>query len=382
MSETVKSIQLFFQEGNSDKVYNATIVKDGDAYTVTCEWGRRGASLQTGSKAVRVPLAQAQKKFESLVREKTGKGYQAISDDVQPAAVAPPEGQGSGSKVTGKRARVGIKAQLAESIDDEGALSKFLSNDDIVAQQKLDGERVLVHVNDARNGEELLVTNREGQKKSLDPKQFSGLSYLPHGTIVDGELLGGEYWLFDVLQFAGDDVKHRGYLERFEILDGEVEPALTGDIRVLPVAVGKKAKQKLHDKLRAASAEGLIFKEREAPYTPGARSAAMRKFKFLKTADVVILENAGNAYLMAVYDGKQLFECGKVFAGTTNASRKALDAALARGERPVCEVKYLYATDDHQLFQPVFVNTRDDKVAKACLRAQLVTTSRKVVVAT
>lgn len=375
MSNTVKSIQLFFQEGASDKVYNATIVKDGDAYTVTCEWGRRGSSLQTGSKAVRVPLAQAQKKFDSLVREKTGKGYQAITQEVQPAAVAPPEGEGSGSKVTGKRARVGVKAQLAEAIDDEGALDRFLANEDIVAQQKLDGERVLVHV-----GEELLVTNREGQKKALDPKQFSGLSYLPHGTIVDGELLDNAYWLFDVLAFAGDDVKDRGYLERFEILDGEVEPALTGDIRVLPIAVGKKAKQKLHDKLRAANAEGLIFKEREAPYTPGARTAAMRKFKFLKSADVVILENAGNAYLMAVYDGKQLFEVGKVFAGTTNASRKALDAALARGERPVCEVRYLYATDGHQLFQPVFVSSRSDKAAKACLRAQLVTTSRKVVV--
>ena len=371
----VKSIELFFQEGSSDKVYHAQIVKDGDAYTVKCQWGRRGSSLQEGSKAVRVPLAQAQKKFDSLVREKTGKGYQQITSNVRPAAVAPPEGEGSGSKVTGKRARVGVKAQLAEAIDDEGALGKFLANDDIVAQQKLDGERVLVHVN-----EEMLVTNREGQKKALDTAMFSGLSYLPHGTIVDGELIGGHYWLFDVLQFAGDDIKNRGYLERFEILDGEVEPALTGDIRVLPVAVGKKAKQKLHDKLRAANAEGLIFKEREAPYTPGARGAAMRKFKFLKSADVVILENAGNAYLMAVYDGKKLFEIGKVFAGTTNASRKALDAALARGERPVCEVRYLYATDDHQLFQPVFVSPREDKAAKECLRAQLVTTSRKVVV--
>ncbi|MDQ3335339.1 MAG: WGR domain-containing protein [Myxococcota bacterium] len=375
MSNAIKSIELFFQEGSSDKVYNAEIVKDGDAYTVKCAWGRRGSSLQEGSKAVRVPLAQAHKKFDSLVREKTGKGYQAISEEVQPAAVAPPEGEGSGSKVTGKRARVGVKAQLAESIDDEGALDRILADDDIVAQQKLDGERVLVHV-----GEELLVTNREGQKKSLDVSQFSGLSYLPHGTILDGELLGREYWLFDVLAFAGEDVKQRGYLERYEILDGEVEPALTGDMRILPVAVGKKAKQKLHDKLRAANAEGLILKDREAPYSPGARSAAMRKFKFLKSADVVILENAGNAYLMAVYDGKQLFECGKVFAGTTNASRKALDAALARGERPVCEVKYLYATDDHQLFQPVFVNTRTDKAAKQCIRTQLVTTSRKVVV--
>ena len=183
-----------------------------------------------------------------------------------------------------------------------------------------------------------------------------------------------------MLQFAGDDVKNRGYLERFEILDGEVEPALTGDMRILPLAVGRKAKQKLHDQLRAANAEGLIFKEREAPYTPGARTAAMRKFKFLKSADVVIVENAGNAYLMAVYDGKNLFEVGKVFAGTTNASRQQLDAALARGERPVCEVRYLYATDDHQLFQPVFVGSRTDKTAKQCLRDQLVQTSRKVVV--
>jgi bifunctional non-homologous end joining protein LigD len=216
-------------------------------------------------------------------------------------------------------------------------------------------------------------------QKAIDLAQFAGLTYLPHGTILDGELLGRDYWLFDVLQFAGDDLKSRGYLERFEVLDGEVEPALTGDIRILPLAVDRRAKQKLHDKLRAANAEGLIFKHRDAPYTPGARTTAMQKFIFLKSADVVIVENAGNSYLMAVYDGKQLFEVGKVFAGTTNLSRKALDDALARGDRPVCEVRYLYATDDHQLFEPVFVGPRDDKTAGQCLREQLVQTSRRVV---
>jgi len=370
---TVKSIKLFYQEGSSDKVYHASIIKDGAAYTVTCEWGRRGSSLQQGSKAVRVPLAKAEQKFASLVREKTNKGYQEITDTVQPAAVAPPEGEGSGSKVTGKRAKVGFAAQLTQELE-ESHLSKFLSNDDIVAQQKVDGNRILVHVN-----EELVVTNRDGQVSAkADTRAFSGLRYLPHGTIVDGELLGGEYWLFDVLSFAGDDVRERGYLERYEILDGEIEPALTDDIRVLPVAIGKKAKQKLHDTLRAARAEGLIFKEREAPYKSG-RHATQRKFKFLKSADVVILENTGNAYLMAVYDGKKLFEVGNVFAGTTNATRKALDAALARGEKPVCEVQYLYATDNHNLYQPVFMHVRTDKAAKQCLRDQLVQTSKKVI---
>jgi len=70
---------------------------------------------------------------------------------------------------------------------------------------------------------------------------------------------------------------------------------------------------------------------------------------------------------------------GRVFAGTTNASRKLLDAALGRGDKVVCEVRYLYATDDHQLFQPVFVGIRDDKAAKQCLRDQLLQTNRKVV---
>lgn len=372
----IKSVQLFFQEGSSDKVYNAEIVKDGDAYTVRCAWGRRGSTLNQGSKAVKVSLDAATRKFESLVREKRSKGYEEITASAAPAAVAPPEGQGSGSKVTGKRARVGLAAQLLNAIDDD-ELERYLGDSDHIAQQKLDGQRVLV-----TTGAELIVTNRDGQRTSVDGRVFEGLTYLPHGTVVDGELLDDTYWLFDVLQLAGEDVRQRGYLERWGLLDGELEPALTGCVRVLPVAAGAAAKRSLHDQLRRARAEGIVFKARDAPYTAGrpASGGTQRKHKFLRSADVVILENAGNAYRMAVYDGRALFEVGKVFAGTTNASRKLLDAALGRGEQPICEVRYLYATDDHQLFQPVFVAMRDDKAATECVRAQLVGTSRKVVV--
>ncbi len=376
MIKAIKQIELFYQEGSSDKVYNATIVKDGDAYTVKVAWGRRGGGLNEGSKAVRVPLAAAQKKYDSLVREKTNKGYQPITTEVKPAAVAPPVGEGSGSKAPRARAKVGHSAQLLTPIDDD-ELARFLGDDKMIAQQKIDGQRVIAHV----GPDEIMVTNRDGQKTKVDMSAFAGLAYLPHGTVVDGELMDDGYWLFDILELAGEDVRERGYLERWSLLDGELEPALTGDVRIVPIASGKPAKQKLHDRLRKAGAEGLVFKHRDAPYTPGrpASGGTQRKHKFIKSADVVILENAGNAYLMAVYDGKQLFEVGKVFAGTTNASRKLLDAALGKGGKPICEVRYLYATDDHQLFQPVFVRTRDDKAAKECLRAQLLTTCRKVV---
>lgn len=375
---THKQIELFFQEGSSDKVYNASIVKDGDGYTVHVAWGRRGSTLNRGTKAIRVPLATAERKFDSLVREKTNKGYQAISADVKPAAVAPPVGQGSGSRAPRARAKVGHAAQLLTAIE-PAELDRFLADEAMIAQQKIDGMRVIAHV----QADGIMVTNRDGQiAKAASSAAFAGLEYLPHGTVVDGELLDDGYWLFDILELAGEDVRGRGYLERWNLLDGELEPALGADVHIVPIAVGKARKRTLHDKLRQAGAEGLVFKQRDAPYTSGRPSSGgpQRKLKFVKSADVVVLENAGNAYLMAVYDGRSVVEIGKVFAGTTNASRKQLDAALAAGKQPVCEVQYLYATDDNQLYQPVFVRTRSDKAARDCKRDQLLATCRTVLV--
>ena len=226
---TVRNIELFFQEGSSDKVYNAQIVETGGKHTVNVQWGRRGAHLNEGAKAVNVSRVEADKVFDRLVREKRGKGYEELTTGHQPAAVAPPEGSGSGSKVGGKRAKVGHAAQLLEPLDD-GELTGFLANDDMIAQQKLDGVRVLVHV-----GEELIVTNRDGKKTQHGGGALDGLAYLPHGTVIDGELLGDHYWLFDVLELAGEDVRERGYLERWQLLDSEARAgATTGGVKILP----------------------------------------------------------------------------------------------------------------------------------------------------
>ncbi len=370
----IRSVELFFQEGTSDKLYNAQLVEDGDAWTVKVAWGRRGAKLSEGSKAVRVPLAVATAKLEALVREKLGKGYEEVAAGNAPAEVAPPEGQGSGSRVTGARARLGQVAQLLNPIEDD-ELERFLADDAMIAQQKIDGMRVLAHVGD----DGILATNREGQKSKVDPRLLSGVARLPPGTVVDGEVLDDGYWLFDVLQVGDADVRAEGYVQRWRRLCG-LAGALGTGARVVPIANDEAAKRELCAKLLRDGAEGVVFKHRDAPYTAGrpASGGAQRKHKFVKTADVVVLENAGNAYVMAVWDGDAVFTCGKVFAGTTNESRKALDAALGRGEQPVCEVRYLYATDDHQLFQPVFVRIRDDKPAGACIRAQLRGTSRAV----
>src|SRR5271154_6146510 len=131
-----KAIELFFQEGTSDKLYHARIVETAPGkHDVEVEWGRRGSTLNKGKKAVSVSLEAAEKTYAKLVREKTGKGYQAITSNIQPAPVAPPDGEGSGSKVQGKRAKVGRVAQLLNAVD-EDTLERLLADDDMIAQQK------------------------------------------------------------------------------------------------------------------------------------------------------------------------------------------------------------------------------------------------------
>jgi bifunctional non-homologous end joining protein LigD len=378
-----KRTELFFQEGNSDKVYRAElVVHDDGSCSVKVQWGRRGGGLNTGNKAVRVDRAAAQKTFDRLLREKTNKGYQEITDGVAPAAVAPPEGEGSGSKTGNKqRPKVGPRAQLLNPIDDDECAA-LLDDDDWVAQQKLDGIRILCTV----QGDRVLPTNRDGQESDNVPAALlAGLEALPEGSIVDGEVVGDGYWLFDVLRVGDRDVTGAGVVARWHILDDELSPGLSGAVQVLPVAVGTRAKRALYQRLVGQCAEGLVFKHKDAPYRAGrpASGGQQRKHKLLKSCDVIVSENSGNAYTMVVLDAGaggavKRFVVGKVFAGTTNQTRQQLDALLADGEEPVCEVQYLYATDDDQLFQPVFVRLRDDKDGAGCTRAQLKKTDRTV----
>ncbi|PRQ05466.1 putative DNA ligase-like protein [Enhygromyxa salina] len=324
-------------------------------------------------------LAAAEKAFAKLVHQKVAKGYEELTEVVQPQAVAPPEGEGSGSRATGIRAKVGDGAQLLNAIDPE-ALGGLLADDDVIAQQKLDGSRVLVHIDDG----EIRATNRAGQLTTIHASILAALDSVPRGTVIDGELMSGAdgpcYWLFDILKIAGEDLRGLGYLERWERLDAEIEPVVEPPIRILEYAQGSAAKQALYDRLVAGSAEGIVFKRADARYQTGRPSSGgdQLKHKFIKSADVVILENAGNAYRMGVYAGGVLREVGKVFAGTTNASRVELDDRLSAGEQPVAEVRYLYATDDEQLYQPVFVRLRDDKPALECGVDQLEKTRREV----
>src|ERR1039458_5020628 len=77
-------ISLWYCEGASDKVYEAEIVHVSDGFQVNFAYGRRGGTMNTGTKtSAPVPYAQAKKVFDTLVHAKIAKGYEPMGAPIK-----------------------------------------------------------------------------------------------------------------------------------------------------------------------------------------------------------------------------------------------------------------------------------------------------------
>src|SRR6266700_7691375 len=72
----IERISLYYKEGSSDKVYQAAIEPKGELFVVNFAFGRRGSTLNTGTKTSSpVDYETAKNTYDKLVREKMAKGY-------------------------------------------------------------------------------------------------------------------------------------------------------------------------------------------------------------------------------------------------------------------------------------------------------------------
>lgn len=250
----------------------------------------------------------------------------------------------------------------------------YLNDDDWVAQQKLDGDRLLIHVNDHK----VTALNREGKQRSNPTPRFvlDQFAIFPGEWVFDGELLtSGEFWLFDLPKAADGIGIEDPYWKRYEVLErvftgGIWEPA--GCIRLLPMARSSASKKRLLRELHGRGAEGLIFRHADAPYRPGKRSELALKAKFTHTAEVIVdkvrPEGRDNCTFRLFRDGRL------VPAGSVSLVGRP---PVRPGD--VIEVRYLYASEDSLLYQPVMLRVRDDKAPSECTVEQLYYTDRTVV---
>src|ERR1017187_8588427 len=196
-----ENITLYYRACSSDKTYQAEVSEQGGGYVVNFAYGRRGSTLQTGTKTnTPVSFDDAKKIYDKLVKEKTAKGY------TPGASGTPYSGTENAQRSTG------ILPQLLNPID-EVQVEKLIADPTHWMQQKHDGKRVIVQVGDTITG-----VNRKGLTIALPQSIAESAAAIRSPCILDGEAVGDRYFAFDLISVKGVDQRTRPYNKRHEAL--------------------------------------------------------------------------------------------------------------------------------------------------------------------
>jgi bifunctional non-homologous end joining protein LigD len=77
----MEQITLYFKQGTSDKIYQISLEQQNGGYVVNFAYGRRGSTMNTGTKTQSpVGYNAAKAIYDKLVKEKTAKGYKPGSN--------------------------------------------------------------------------------------------------------------------------------------------------------------------------------------------------------------------------------------------------------------------------------------------------------------
>lgn len=344
----MEHITLYYRQGSSDKVYQASIEPQDGGHVVNFAYGRRGQTLNTGTK-MRTPVDYAVAKaiYDKLVKEKTAKGYTVAEDGTPYQHI--------------ENASTGIHCQLLNPIGDD-QIESLLNDLSFWLQPKYDGRRLLID----KRGEKIRGINRLGLSVALPHTIQAEVANLPLDVILDGECIGDELHAFDLLLIDKDDMSSHRYGERYLRLMNVLASFQHQHISLAQTAFTGKQKRDMFDQLKKANAEGVVFKQIDAPYTPGrpASGGPQLKYKFVTTASFIVGKiNAKRSIGLLLFDGDKIKPAG-------NVTIPANHEIPAPGW--VVECRYLHAhRESGSIYQPVYLGVRDDVPSEECTTAQL-----------
>jgi bifunctional non-homologous end joining protein LigD len=343
----MESITLYCRDGRSDKVYQASIEPKGSGFVVNFAYGRRGSTMNTGTKTQSpVSFEEAQKVHSKLIREKLAKGYTHGSEGTpysSPENINP----------------TGIAPQLLNPVD-EASLEALFDSSDYYLQQKHDGRRLLVQ----KSEEGIRGINRRGLECGLPETIREAAKKIEGYWVIDGEAVGETLHAFDILELEGVDLRRATYFKRLAVLMNLLMGAQQNTIRWTDPWIDPQQKRRKFQELQSESAEGVVFKHKDAPYNAGrpASGGAQLKYKFVETASVLVTAINGQRSIGIGFID-HLGTAGNV-ALPSNHSVPKIGA--------VVEVRYLYAMPESlALYQPVYLGERDDIEPSECRSGQL-----------
>lgn len=364
------SITLYFREGSSDKVYQCSIAHSGgDFYHVHFAYGRRGSTMTAGRKtASPVTLEQAQRVYDKVVNEKKSKGYVQGENG---APVHAPVSMLPGP--TRKAERIATPApamapMLLNRIEEAEAV-KLLSDPAWGLQEKHDGTRLTVCVYGHDNS--ITGYNKLGKPVAIAQSIHDAVGFIAKPCVIDGEAVGDDYYVFDLLEHDGEDLRAMPYRIRLkwlsEILLNRDGDDLHESLHLVATYDHHAHKNLAFPSMKQRKAEGIVFKELDAPWSAGrpASGGAALKFKFEETASFIVDKVNGkrSVSLSLVQTGSLL---RALVGNVTIPPNKSIPKPGA-----IVEVRYLYAFQGGSIFQPVYLGERDDVDHNECHTGQL-----------
>jgi bifunctional non-homologous end joining protein LigD len=296
-----------------------------------------------------------------------------------------------------------MQAEIGEAV---------LNSADWMWEPKLDGYRALAFID--RHGVKL--RSRRGLELGADfPKLVAELGRQSvDGMVLDGEIVAFDasgkasfgamqnrgsgperavFYCFDLLYFAGVDVRRTSYADRRRYLAQCLLPS-----PLVQLVHAEDDGIALHKAAIASGFEGVIGKRKTSLYESGKRSGAWLKVKAANTADFVVggyTAGKGSratlgALLLGYWEGRKLRFASHVGSGFDDGSlartKKVLEPLQRKtnpfAEKPelnapttwvepslVAEVRFQGWTDDGHLRAPVFLRLRDDVDPKEVKRA-------------
>jgi bifunctional non-homologous end joining protein LigD len=345
-----ESITLYYREGSSDKLYQVTLEPTDERYVVNFAYGRRGSTLNTGTKTSNpVSFDEAKSIYDKLVREKTAKGYT-------------PGENGLPYQHSAKAERLSeFLPQLLNPVDEE-RMRELLRDPAWVMQEKLDGRRVLLLKRDGQ----VTGVNRKGLTIGLPESIIKSAECIEGDFVLDGECITDLFHTFDILSLHGEDLRPLGFHARSTALLNLLAGAMQRHIHFVASFYETKAKERALDELRKTKREGVVFKQADAPYTPGRPNSggSQLKHKFYATCSAVVAKvNAQRSVELRLLGGEGWLPAGNVTIPPNHRVPRVGD---------VVEVRYLYAfAESGALYQPVYLGLRTDINQHDCGVSQL-----------
>ncbi len=268
---------------------------------------------------------------------------------------------------------------LKTSHDKEGpipALQELGNPTDWIAEWKWDGIRAQIVVRDTgiaiwSRGEEVI--------SDTFPELCELKNFLPHATVIDGEILAFDterlrpapfaqlqqrlnrkkvsknlllkipvvFTPYDILEMDGADLRARPTLERRKILSSMLTTSKVPPNRIFPSApLAWNSWEELlqhHSSSREIPAEGLMLKRADSPYPEGRKRGNWWKWKVAPfTIDGVLVyaqkghgrrANLYSDYTFAVWDGDALLPFAKAYSGLTDEEMKKVHDYITKNTK-------------------------------------------------